>query len=122
MCRALLSVMDEHNVDSFISLSSPQMGQYGGEWAPEKAPGLGPQSSAVTWHCSLARHRLLEVAVPDLHAVQPLQDLLQPLGPGILHLQLLARCVGVCTGSSMERARGGQGLLPPSTLASPWRQ
>lgn len=25
--------MDEHNVDSFISLSSPQMGQYGGEWA-----------------------------------------------------------------------------------------
>lgn len=33
MCRALLSVMDEHNVDSFISLSSPQMGQYGGEWA-----------------------------------------------------------------------------------------
>lgn len=29
MCRALLSVMDEHNVDSFISLSSPQMGQYG---------------------------------------------------------------------------------------------
>lgn len=32
MCRALLSVMDEHNVDSFISLSSPQMGQYGGEW------------------------------------------------------------------------------------------
>lgn len=33
VCRALLSVMDEHNVDSFISLSSPQMGQYGGEWA-----------------------------------------------------------------------------------------
>lgn len=33
MCRALLCVMDEHNVDSFISLSSPQMGQYGGEWA-----------------------------------------------------------------------------------------
>lgn len=32
MCRALLSVMDDHNVDSFISLSSPQMGQYGGEW------------------------------------------------------------------------------------------
>jgi len=32
VCRALLSVMDEHNVDSFISLSSPQMGQYGGEW------------------------------------------------------------------------------------------
>ncbi|XP_036860983.1 lysosomal thioesterase PPT2 isoform X3 [Manis javanica] len=29
VCRALLSVMDEHNVDSFISLSSPQMGQYG---------------------------------------------------------------------------------------------
>lgn len=40
MCRALLSVMDEHNVDSFISLSSPQMGQYGGEWSlwvPQKA-------------------------------------------------------------------------------------
>lgn len=33
VCRALLSVMDEHNVDSFISLSSPQMGQYGGEWS-----------------------------------------------------------------------------------------
>ena len=33
VCRALLSVMDDHNVDSFISLSSPQMGQYGGEWA-----------------------------------------------------------------------------------------
>lgn len=33
VCRALLSVMDEHNVDSFISLSSPQMGQYGGKWA-----------------------------------------------------------------------------------------
>jgi palmitoyl-protein thioesterase len=33
VCRALLSVMDEHNVDTFISLSSPQMGQYGGEWA-----------------------------------------------------------------------------------------
>ena len=33
VCRALLSVMDEHNVESFISLSSPQMGQYGGEWA-----------------------------------------------------------------------------------------
>ncbi|XP_073666697.1 lysosomal thioesterase PPT2 isoform X4 [Tursiops truncatus] len=29
VCRALLSVMDDHNVDSFISLSSPQMGQYG---------------------------------------------------------------------------------------------
>ncbi|XP_074092743.1 lysosomal thioesterase PPT2 isoform X2 [Macrotis lagotis] len=29
ICRALLSVMDEHNVDTFISLSSPQMGQYG---------------------------------------------------------------------------------------------
>nr|XP_045013076.1 lysosomal thioesterase PPT2 isoform X3 [Jaculus jaculus] len=29
VCRALLSVMEEHNVDSFISLSSPQMGQYG---------------------------------------------------------------------------------------------
>ncbi|XP_012890459.1 PREDICTED: lysosomal thioesterase PPT2 isoform X2 [Dipodomys ordii] len=29
VCRALLSVMDEHNVDTFISLSSPQMGQYG---------------------------------------------------------------------------------------------
>ncbi|XP_052590229.1 lysosomal thioesterase PPT2-like [Peromyscus californicus insignis] len=29
VCRALLCVMDEHNVDSFISLSSPQMGQYG---------------------------------------------------------------------------------------------
>lgn len=44
MCRALLSVMDEHNVDSFISLSSPQMGQYGGEWAlwvAQKAPCLG---------------------------------------------------------------------------------
>ncbi|XP_060045517.1 lysosomal thioesterase PPT2 isoform X2 [Erinaceus europaeus] len=29
VCRALLSVMDDHNVDTFISLSSPQMGQYG---------------------------------------------------------------------------------------------
>ncbi|MEJ1271061.1 palmitoyl-protein thioesterase 2 [Cricetulus griseus] len=29
VCRALLSVTDEHNVDSFISLASPQMGQYG---------------------------------------------------------------------------------------------
>lgn len=46
MCRALLSVMDEHNVDSFISLSSPQMGQYGGEWAlwvAQKAPCPGTE-------------------------------------------------------------------------------
>ena len=28
--RAILQTMDDHNVDSFISLSSPQMGQYGG--------------------------------------------------------------------------------------------
>ena len=28
--RAILETMDDHNVDSFISLSSPQMGQYGG--------------------------------------------------------------------------------------------
>lgn len=44
VCRALLSVMEEHNVDSFISLSSPQMGQYGGEWgwwAPERALSFG---------------------------------------------------------------------------------
>lgn len=27
--RAILETMDDHNVDSFISLSSPQMGQYG---------------------------------------------------------------------------------------------
>lgn len=36
--------MDEHNVDSFISLSSPQMGQYGGEWvlwALERALSFG---------------------------------------------------------------------------------
>ncbi|XP_062456765.1 lysosomal thioesterase PPT2 [Rhea pennata] len=29
ICRALLSTMPEHNVHSFISLSAPQMGQYG---------------------------------------------------------------------------------------------
>ncbi|XP_061475473.1 lysosomal thioesterase PPT2 [Rhineura floridana] len=29
ICRALLSTMPNHNVDTFISLSSPQMGQYG---------------------------------------------------------------------------------------------
>nr|XP_016847329.1 PREDICTED: lysosomal thioesterase PPT2 isoform X1 [Anolis carolinensis] len=29
ICRALLSTMPDHNVDTFISLSSPQMGQYG---------------------------------------------------------------------------------------------
>ena len=28
--RAILETMDDHNADSFISLSSPQMGQYGG--------------------------------------------------------------------------------------------
>ncbi|XP_059571247.1 lysosomal thioesterase PPT2 isoform X2 [Alligator mississippiensis] len=29
ICRALLCTMPEHNVDTFISLSAPQMGQYG---------------------------------------------------------------------------------------------
>ncbi|KAH0630507.1 hypothetical protein JD844_013577 [Phrynosoma platyrhinos] len=29
ICRALLSTTPDHNVDTFISLSSPQMGQYG---------------------------------------------------------------------------------------------
>ncbi|XP_030398917.1 lysosomal thioesterase PPT2 [Gopherus evgoodei] len=29
ICRALLSTMPDHNVDTFISLSAPQMGQYG---------------------------------------------------------------------------------------------
>nr|XP_056718720.1 lysosomal thioesterase PPT2 [Euleptes europaea] len=29
ICRAILSTMPDHNVDTFISLSSPQMGQYG---------------------------------------------------------------------------------------------
>ena len=28
--RAILETMDDHNADSFISLSGPQMGQYGG--------------------------------------------------------------------------------------------
>ena len=28
--RAILETMDDHNVDSFIALSSPQLGQYGG--------------------------------------------------------------------------------------------
>ena len=28
--RAILETMDDHNAESFISLSSPQMGQYGG--------------------------------------------------------------------------------------------
>uniref|UniRef100_A0A8D0L8T5 palmitoyl-CoA hydrolase n=1 Tax=Sphenodon punctatus TaxID=8508 RepID=A0A8D0L8T5_SPHPU len=29
ICRGILSTMPDHNVDTFISLSSPQMGQYG---------------------------------------------------------------------------------------------
>ncbi|XP_006007242.1 lysosomal thioesterase PPT2-A isoform X2 [Latimeria chalumnae] len=29
ICRALLSMIPDHNVDTFISLSSPQLGQYG---------------------------------------------------------------------------------------------
>ncbi|KAG8448591.1 hypothetical protein GDO86_015618 [Hymenochirus boettgeri] len=29
ICRGLLQTMSDHNVDTFISLSSPQMGQYG---------------------------------------------------------------------------------------------
>ncbi|XP_043939140.1 lysosomal thioesterase PPT2 isoform X2 [Protopterus annectens] len=29
VCRGVLSIMSNHNVDTFISLSSPQMGQYG---------------------------------------------------------------------------------------------
>lgn len=28
--RAILETMDDHNAESFISLSGPQMGQYGG--------------------------------------------------------------------------------------------
>lgn len=73
MCRALLSVMDEHNVDSFISLSSPQMGQYGGEWAlwAVEANMSGAQRFEAPWHCCslLLRHGLFEVAVPYVHAV-----------------------------------------------------
>ena len=30
ICRAVLQMMDNHNVENFISLSSPQAGQYGG--------------------------------------------------------------------------------------------
>ncbi|EDL83412.1 palmitoyl-protein thioesterase 2, isoform CRA_c [Rattus norvegicus] len=73
VCRALLSVMDEHNVDSFISLSSPQMGQYGGEWAlwTVEANMSGAQRFEAPWHCCslLLRHGLFEVAVPYVHAV-----------------------------------------------------
>lgn len=29
VCRGVLSIMSNHNVDTFVSLSSPQMGQYG---------------------------------------------------------------------------------------------
>lgn len=31
VCRGILSTLSEHNVNSFISLSSPQAGQYGGQ-------------------------------------------------------------------------------------------
>ena len=30
ICRALLELMEDHNVHTFISLSGPQAGQYGG--------------------------------------------------------------------------------------------
>ena len=31
--RAIIETMNDHNVDTFIALSSPLMGQYGGEWS-----------------------------------------------------------------------------------------
>ncbi|CAM9348305.1 unnamed protein product [Lampetra fluviatilis] len=37
LCRAALSLLSLHNVDTFISLASPQMGQYGGKSLFQKA-------------------------------------------------------------------------------------
>jgi palmitoyl-protein thioesterase len=32
MARGMIETMSDHNVNTFVSLSSPQMGQYGGTY------------------------------------------------------------------------------------------
>lgn len=38
--RAILETMDDHNADSFIALSTPQMGQYGGKMGHYQSGGV----------------------------------------------------------------------------------
>ncbi|EDL83413.1 palmitoyl-protein thioesterase 2, isoform CRA_d [Rattus norvegicus] len=71
VCRALLSVMDEHNVDSFISLSSPQMGQYGDtdylKWLSPFLPWLRLGSKHQVFNCGFTAAAVASpgLAVPE---------------------------------------------------------
>jgi hypothetical protein len=132
ICRGILSTLPDHNVHSFISLSSPQAGQYGGKCSLE-AINLIFVLNSIVWnmvHCHpgsqcllrselnrdwsfllfLFRHKLPEVPLPPVHEVQPVPFLLHLSGPKDIYLQLLERLVGWAEDWAI------QGLGTPSTL------
>ncbi|KAM9004168.1 lysosomal thioesterase PPT2 isoform 2-T5 [Sarcophilus harrisii] len=85
ICRALLSVMDEHNVDTFISLSSPQMGQYGDPHHPDLylnassflalINGERDHPNATVWRKNFLRvKRVVLIGGPDDGVITPWQS------------------------------------------------
>lgn len=66
VCRGFLEAFPDHNVKTFISLSSPQAGQFGGEIA------FIAQPTAVHKGFTPNRHRVSQVLVPKFHKGQSL--------------------------------------------------
>lgn len=92
VCRGILSTLPDHNVQTFISLSSPQAGQYGGKWDFWSNDFYTETCLNPSWCLCLfllPRHRLFEVPLPSLLQVQPLPYLLHCFWSDDLHLQLL---------------------------------
>lgn len=92
VCRGILSTLPDHNVQTFISLSSPQAGQYGGKWDFWSHDFYTETCLNPSWCLCLfllPRHGLFEVPLPSLLQVQPLPYLLHCFWSDDLHLQLL---------------------------------